>query len=69
MHAQEAKRFPGPIGPRTGSPGDGRPVAGSPPPVVDTARLFGDRDELTLLHRGAEYRLRITRFGRLILTK
>jgi hemin uptake protein HemP len=37
--------------------------------VLDTQALFGDRSEVRLLHRGAEYRLRITKQGKLILTK
>jgi len=38
--------------------------------VVDTEQLFArGSTELRLRHRGEEYRLRITRQGKLILTK
>jgi hemin uptake protein HemP len=36
---------------------------------VDSAELFNGQDEVRLIHRGQEYRLRITRQGKLILTK
>lgn len=50
------------------------PVTGAvakpvPPITVDSASLFNGRDELRLLHRGQEYRLRVTKQGKLILTK
>jgi hemin uptake protein HemP len=38
-------------------------------PPLDVRQLLGDRDEVRLLHAGQEYRLRITRNGKLILTK
>lgn len=49
----------------------------SPPPVVrpsqeadlDTSQLFAGRSEIIIRHAGADYRLRITRAGKLILTK
>jgi len=38
--------------------------------TLDTADLFGAHgSQLRILHRGEEYRLRITRQGKLILTK
>lgn len=45
-----------------------------PPPVdepadYDTRALFADRTEIRIRHAGAVYRLRITRGGKLILTK
>jgi hemin uptake protein HemP len=40
-----------------------------PPITVEAARLFHGRDEVRLLHRGQEYRLRVTKQGKLILTK
>ena len=40
-----------------------------PPITVETASLFHGRDEVRLLHRGQEYRLRVTKQGKLILTK
>ena len=43
-----------------------RPV---PPPVIDSQTLFGCANEIRLRHRGQEYRLRITRQDKLILTK
>jgi hemin uptake protein HemP len=36
---------------------------------LDVATLFGRSNEIRLLHRGQEYRLRITKAGKLILTK
>lgn len=43
---------------------------GAPPPVtLDAVKLFDGRPEIRLLHRGQEYRLRITKQGKLILTK
>lgn len=39
------------------------------PPVVPVSRLLGEGTSLRLEHRGAIYRLRITRNGKLILTK
>jgi hemin uptake protein HemP len=39
------------------------------PTVLDSAALFGRSNELRLWHRGQEYRLRITKAGKLILTK
>ena len=39
------------------------------PAAIDVAALFGRANEIRLLHRGQEYRLRITKSGKLILTK
>ena len=39
------------------------------PATFDTASLFDGANEVRLLHRGQEYRLRVTRQGKLILTK
>jgi hemin uptake protein HemP len=39
------------------------------PDVADVETLFGDRREIRLMFRGEEYRLRITRNQKLILTK
>lgn len=39
------------------------------PPTIDTQSLFVGRSEIRLLHQGVEYRLRITKLGKLILTK
>ena len=41
----------------------------SQPAILDTAELFDGTSEVRLVHRGQEYRLRITRQGKLILTK
>jgi hemin uptake protein HemP len=38
-------------------------------PRLDTAVVFGSGREVILVHRGQEYRLRITKAGKLILTK
>jgi hemin uptake protein HemP len=37
--------------------------------VVSSEQLFDGRTEIRVRHRGEEYRLRITRQGKLILTK
>jgi hemin uptake protein HemP len=37
--------------------------------LIDVARLLDGQNELRLLHRGQEYRLRVTKQGKLILTK
>jgi hemin uptake protein HemP len=39
------------------------------PAIIDTRKLFGDLKEICLEHDGERYRLRITRKGRLILSK
>ena len=39
------------------------------PATLDTATLFAGGSEVRLIHRGQEYRLRVTRQGKLILTK
>ena len=45
-----------------------RESAGAPR-AVDTATLFGGRREIVIRHGDHEYRLRITRADKLILTK
>ena len=37
--------------------------------AVDSEQLFAGHNEIRVRHRGEEYRLRITRQGKLILTK
>jgi hemin uptake protein HemP len=37
--------------------------------VIASEQLFAGRTEVRVRHRGQEYRLRITRQGKLILTK
>lgn len=39
------------------------------PPIVRTEQLFGSRREIIIKHGQEEYRLRITRADKLILTK
>ena len=46
--------------------GPAKPV---PPVTVQTEALFKGSDEVRLLHRGQEYRLRVTKQGKLLLTK
>ncbi|MGF1634469.1 MAG: hemin uptake protein HemP [Phycisphaerae bacterium] len=41
----------------------------SGPPVLDVRQFLAGSHEARLLHDGQEYRLRITRQGKLILTK
>ncbi|HMO26479.1 MAG TPA: hemin uptake protein HemP [Tepidisphaeraceae bacterium] len=43
--------------------------AGGKLPTIDVRRLLADHKEARLIHDGQEYRLRITRQGKLILTK
>ena len=38
-------------------------------PSIDAAVLMGGRREVTILHAGTEYRLRVTANNKLILTK
>jgi hemin uptake protein HemP len=53
------------------SAGTPPPEAGGQPPkrVIRSEELFLDSREIVILHRNEEYRLRITRGGKLILTK
>ena len=44
-------------------------IPSTPPRKASSHELLGDRSELLIEHQGAEYRLRITRLGKLILTK
>lgn len=53
---------------RAAAPAGGRPPA-APIKVVDSRSLFGDRRELHIEHNGERYLLRMTRLGKLILTK
>jgi len=49
---------------------DARGAAPAPrPPIVRTDELFGTRREVIIKHGEEEYRLRITRSNKLILTK
>jgi hemin uptake protein HemP len=50
---------------RTLAAGDGRDA----PPRVSSRELLGGRTELRIEHGGEEYRLRLTRQNKLILTK
>lgn len=45
------------------------PGAASNWPKVNSDTLFGSRHEIVIVHNNGEYRLRITRAGKLILTK
>lgn len=45
------------------------PIAASTLPRVTVASLFNGQRELVLVHQGQDYHLRITRNGKLILTK
>jgi hemin uptake protein HemP len=44
-------------------------TSASAPNTVTSRELFGGRRELRIVHRGEQYTLRITRLGKLILTK
>ena len=51
-------------------PPRGEPAAGPRPPRrVESVTLFQLDRELVIVHHGQEYRLRITKSGKLILTK
>ncbi|MBP6096048.1 MAG: hemin uptake protein HemP [Methyloversatilis sp.] len=39
------------------------------PPVLDSVQLLGGRKQIAILHDGETYSLRLTRNGKLILTK
>lgn len=45
------------------------PQAAAAPRVLASVELFGPENEVHILHEGQLYRLRITRQGKLILTK
>lgn len=49
--------------------GGRRKPAIAPEGVIDTEQLFGDREVIEIHHHGEVYRLRITKSGKLILTK
>lgn len=44
-------------------------LAGNAPRVVESKALFGPAREVRIVHDGHEYRLRVTRLGKLLLTK
>lgn len=44
-------------------------IALSRPCLISTEQLFGSAREVVIAHKGAEYRLQITRNEKLILTK
>ncbi len=50
-------------------PQDPHDAPAAAPPRVSTTSLFEGKAELEIDHRGEVYRLRITRTGKLILTK
>jgi hemin uptake protein HemP len=45
------------------------PVLRSTAPVAQSAHLFQGRQEIVIRHDGQDYRLRVTRQNKLILTK
>jgi len=48
---------------------DSAPELPSARPRLNSKLLFGTQNEIVIEHQGEEYRLRITRNGKLILTK
>jgi hemin uptake protein HemP len=48
---------------------NGQPVAPLGPRRIFSTALFRDDREVAIIHRGQEYRLRITKGDKLILTK
>jgi len=68
---QTADRISGLARPEAGpaGPADGAVVEPPLVPRVESARLFQRGREVIIVHRGQEYRLRITKSDKLILTK
>jgi hemin uptake protein HemP len=50
------------------APTPAAPLAQPAPPRLSSEQLLGPRGEVVIVHKGREYRLRITQNGRLILT-
>jgi hemin uptake protein HemP len=48
---------------------DGSMVTGEKKPRIESSRLFQGKSEVVIVHQDEEYNLRITRNGKLILTK
>ena len=46
-----------------------QPLPATPPARIHSEQLFAAGREVLIVHRGEEYRLRITRQDKLILTK
>ena len=55
--------------PQSSTPPDEARAPVPQPPRVDSQQLFEGQRELIIQHQGEEYRLRITRHDKLILTK
>ena len=53
----------------SGKPAKEPPASTEPVPRIAIRELLGSGREAVLLHDGAEYRLRLTSNGKLILTK
>jgi hemin uptake protein HemP len=53
----------------TANPGMDRTPRASATPRIDSRRLMAGENELVIEHAGQEYRLRLTRNDKLILTK
>ena len=51
------------------TPPEGRLSSRRGEQALTTEELFGSRQEIVIVHQGDEYRLRITRNNKLILTK
>ncbi len=55
---------------RKGPDGDGTGASPNPQPIrIELAILLAGRREAIIVHNGADYRLRVTSNGKLILTK
>lgn len=50
------------------NPSSAQPNAGRTPQSVTSEQLLGEARELVIVHAGREYRLRLTQYGKLILT-
>lgn len=68
MSREAADRHPSAAAGRASRPAVERPAGGALP-VYRTEDLFSGASEIRLTHAGAEYRLKITRAGKLILNK
>jgi len=51
------------------NPEASRVTCDDPPAVLDSRAIFGDKREIDIRHGGQLYKLRITRYGKLILNK
>jgi len=58
-----------PASPPQAAPPATQSPAASTPPALDSSQLLGGRKQVAIIHGGELYSLRLTRNGKLILTK